>query len=78
MVGKVRVNFDDLTTNAGGLDAVERVYPSPGKALAKGEEWGRFEFGSTIVLVAAPGSIELGPSRPGDELRLGRRIGTLL
>lgn len=77
MVGKVRVNFDDLTTNAGGKVAVERDYGGAGPALARGEEWGRFEFGSTIVLVAAASLMELDVREPGTELVLGRRIGRL-
>jgi hypothetical protein len=42
-----------------------------------GEEWGRFEFGSTIVLVAAPGLLTLDVQPPGTPVRLGARIGTL-
>lgn len=78
MVGKVRVTFDDLTTNVGVRSPVERLYAAPDHRLGKGEEWGRFEFGSTIVLVAAPGTLQLEVQEPGAELRLGRRIGRLL
>jgi phosphatidylserine decarboxylase len=77
MVGKVRVNFDDLTTNEGGRAPVERDYRPAGHRLAKGEEWGRFEFGSTIVLVAGREAMEVDCCPPGTELRLGRRIGRL-
>lgn len=75
MVGKVRVTFDDLTTNT-GAPAVSRTYDPP-HGLRKGEEWGRFEFGSTIVLVATPGWLHLDVSEPGTPLVLGRRIGTV-
>jgi phosphatidylserine decarboxylase len=78
LVGKVRLTFDDLTTNLPGAAPARRDYPPPGHALAKGEEWGRFEFGSTIVLVAAAGTMRLVPEPPGSPLRLGRRIGSLL
>ena len=59
MVGKVHVVFDDLSTQRGPVDArrVEtRNYDvlDPRYAFAKGDEWGRFEFGSTLVLVATP------------------------
>jgi hypothetical protein len=43
----------------------------------KGAEWGRFEFGSTLVLAAAPGALELAPQPPGTALRLGTRIGSI-
>jgi len=77
MVGKVRVVFDDLTTNGGGRTPVERVYGAPRPRLVKGEEWGRFEFGSTIILVVPPRVAEVDCRDPGSELRLGERVGTL-
>ena len=55
MVGKVHVVFDDLTTNRPGASPTTREYTTDPPRFAKGEEWGRFEFGSTIVLLAAPG-----------------------
>lgn len=76
MVGKVRVTFDDLTTNRRVQAPEVRSY-GDGIPLAKGEEWGRFEFGSTIVLVAAPGLLTLDVQPPGTAVRLGQRIGTL-
>ena len=44
--------------------------------IEKGQEWGRFEFGSTIVLVASPGWLALQAQEPGRPLVLGSRIGT--
>ena len=76
LVGKIRLRFDALETNRRGARGAERRYPQ-GVALAKGEEWGNFEFGSTIVLVAERGAVELAPKPPGTILRLGERIGTL-
>jgi len=77
MVGKVRVTFDDLTTNAGGRTPLTRTYADPAPQFAKGEEWGRFEFGSTVVMLATPGRIALDTQGPGAPLRLGCRIGRL-
>lgn len=74
MVGKVRLVFDDLTTHRPGARRTERHYPE-GIPFARGDEWGRFEFGSTIVLVAAPGIVELAARPPGTPVRLGERIG---
>jgi phosphatidylserine decarboxylase len=76
LVGKVRVVFDDLSTGSGDVP-VECRYGAAGRRLAKGEEWGRFEFGSTLVLVGAPGVLELDAEPPGAPLRLGTRIGRL-
>jgi phosphatidylserine decarboxylase len=75
LVGKVRVGFDDLTTQSGGA-RVERRYDPP-IALARGAEWGRFEFGSTLVLAASPDALSLDPAPPGTPVRLGARIGRL-
>jgi phosphatidylserine decarboxylase len=76
MVGKVRVNFDDLTTNVRNPPTTVRSYDPP-IPLEKGEEWGRFEFGSTIVLLATPGAIALDVQPEGTTLRLGTRVGRI-
>jgi phosphatidylserine decarboxylase len=75
MVGKVKLVTDDLETNRGEPRA-DREYRPP-RPFGRGEEWGRFEFGSTLVLVASPGALELEIAEPGTPLRLGRRIGRL-
>jgi phosphatidylserine decarboxylase len=78
VVGRVRVAFDFLTTNCGGTKVVSRSYEDGARRFEKGEEWGRFEIGSTIVLLAAPGVVGLDVQPPGSELRLGSRIGTIV
>lgn len=77
-VGKVKLTFDSLTTNVRGAERTERAYGAPQHTLEKGEQWGHFEFGSTIVVVASPGLLELDAAVPGTPVVLGRRIGTLL
>lgn len=78
LVGKVRVGFDaELTTNTGARAPTWRSYPRPPR-LVRGEEWGRFGFGSTLVLAAAPGALEIDARPPGSPLRLGERVGTVL
>jgi len=77
MVGKIKVTFDDLETNLAGRSAETRSY-EPAVEFDKGEEWGRFEFGSTIVIVATPGLVDLDLQPSGTPLRLGRRIGALV
>lgn len=75
MVGKVRVTFDALATNVPGARPETRDYGAAGARVAKGAEWGRFEFGSTLVVLAAPGALALDPAKPGTPVRLGTRIG---
>lgn len=51
---------------------------SPGQQLARGAELGRFNMGSTVILLLPPGRSEwVGGLIPGAEVRIGRRIGTL-
>jgi phosphatidylserine decarboxylase len=76
LVGKVHVTFDTLTTHSRDR-APRRSHYDPARQLVKGAEWGRFEFGSTIVVATAPGVVDLAPRPPGAPLRLGERIGTL-
>jgi phosphatidylserine decarboxylase len=77
LVGKVRVDFDPaLSTNTRERAPHWRHY-DPLPLLVKGGEWGRFEFGSTLVLAAAPDALALSLRPPGSPLRLGTRIGTL-
>jgi phosphatidylserine decarboxylase len=77
MVGKVHTVFDpSLTTNIPGTGRSDRNY-TPAPVLAKGDELGRFEFGSTLVLAAAPDLGRLQAREPGRLVRLGTRIGSL-
>ena len=77
MVGCIRIDFDsELTSNQGERCPIVRSYDDV--TLRKGEEWGRFEFGSTIVVVATPGLLALDVQPPGTPVVLGRRIGTCL
>ena len=77
MVGSVRVGFDDaLGTNTAVSSPRECRYPELPR-IGRGEELGRFEFGSTLVVVASPGWIELDPLATGSPLRVGSRIGSV-
>jgi phosphatidylserine decarboxylase len=77
IVGKVRVTFDSLSSNLPGAAVQERIYGEEAPRLKKGEEWGRFEFGSTLVVIAAPGVAELDKHESGTSVRMGARIGSL-
>jgi len=59
-VGSIVVHADrELATNTGTQSISRRIYPAPLEAL-KGEEFGHFNFGSTIVLLfEAPREMEL-------------------
>jgi phosphatidylserine decarboxylase len=76
-VGKIGMTFDDLVTNVSGMAPCLRYYEGGGHAFEKGQEWGRFQFGSTIVLVATPGLVEFDAIETGASVRVGSRIGRL-
>lgn len=74
VVGRVKVVYHDITTNRpGAAVTVEAI--SPPHALAAGDELGRFELGSTVILLLPPGTAALEPFQPGAAVRMGMTIG---
>ncbi|HSW11304.1 MAG TPA: archaetidylserine decarboxylase [Solimonas sp.] len=60
----------------GGVEQFRPIHPVK---LARGEEMGRFNMGSTVILLTAPGALQWDPvMTPGNPLRMGQRIGYLL
>lgn len=47
----------------------------PNKLMSTGDELGRFQLGSTVILCTPPGSARLDPLPPGKPLRVGETIG---
>jgi phosphatidylserine decarboxylase len=73
-VGRIRAAYDDVLTQSGRA-AEGRSYAEPLR-IAKGEEVGRFEMGSTVILLFASGRVSWDASlRPGAKVTMGRRIG---
>ncbi len=57
----------------------ERDFAGRGPLLAAGAEMGRFELGSTVILLFPPGAMEFKSGlAPGSPARTGRAIGRLL
>jgi phosphatidylserine decarboxylase len=78
MVGKVKIDFDDLETNIPRRGKSTREYEGEQRPhFERGGQWGRFEFGSTIVLLTTPGFVTLDVQPAGTPLVLGTRIGSL-
>ena len=73
MVGSVKVVYGDMTTNVGGKRETRKLTPSP--RLAKGDELGRFEFGSTVVVLFEKGRVKLRKFAADEKLLLGQVIG---
>jgi phosphatidylserine decarboxylase len=78
MVGKVKLEFDDnLTTNRPGGRYLKRSYLANLASFSKGKELGRFEFGSTLVVVYPKNAGSLDTRPPGTPVLLGQKIGLL-
>lgn len=75
IVGSVKVVYDQtLGTNIPGAQ-VEMKVITDGPLLEKGAEIGRFEFGSTVILLVEPGDWEWAPEvTHGARLRLGQPL----
>lgn len=71
-VGRMRVVYDDVVTNTGGEGVAREV--DPPAQLAAAAELGRFEMGSTVILLFPPGRAELA-LQPEQVVRVGARIG---
>jgi phosphatidylserine decarboxylase len=73
-VGRIRAAYDDVLAQAGAPPAARTfALPIP---VSKGDELGRFEMGSTVILLFASGRVTWdGTLRPGAKVTMGRRIG---
>jgi len=73
-VGRIRAAYDDRLTHAGQAAGV-RTYLPP-RPVEKGAELGRFEMGSTVILLFEPGRVVWDDRLvPESVVRMGRRIG---
>ena len=59
-----------------GVDPLHRGAVEPPRAFARGEEFGRFEMGSTVVLVTPPG-FHAPTAAQGATIRMGQPIAEL-
>lgn len=75
MVGRVVVTFDEeLTTNVSDGQMLERDY-AKGKKYKKGAQLGRFEFGSTIIVVLPHAAGHFNSLTLGAPCRVGQAVG---
>ncbi len=77
VVGKIRVVYHPIESNLRDARPVAVTLPEP-VFLNKGAELGRFELGSTVILLTRPGEVELHPLHSGDPVRMGAPIGRVL
>ncbi len=76
-VGKISLAYDRMSTNSWIRLRRTRVYEHP-RPVSRGEEIGRFEMGSTVVLLFEKGIFQPKPGlTEGQKIRLGEVIGEL-
>ena len=74
-VGRITVNYADITTNAPGASAQAVYYARP-RAVSKGAELGTFHLGSTVVLLVEAPPLKLNPAlRSRARVRVGQELG---
>lgn len=75
-VGSMETVWAGRVTPAAGRNPSRAYDGEAAIHLDKGAEMGRFNMGSTVVLLFGPGKIEWDPKLlPGDKLRMGQRMG---
>jgi phosphatidylserine decarboxylase len=74
-VGRIGNEFDSRITNAGQPSGETPL--DPAAPVARGGELGRFELGSTVILLCEPGRVKW-ELEPGQVTRVGRRIATIV
>ncbi|MBN2908689.1 phosphatidylserine decarboxylase [Polycladomyces sp. WAk] len=75
-VGSVKVTYDpEIVTNQPRQNQLEKKSYDPEPELEKGQELGRFEFGSTVILLFEKGKIQWCRDwRPEDPVQMGQPI----
>lgn len=74
-VGKIAVTYDSIRTNTWFRKRRAHLYENPPR-LNRGDEIGRFEMGSTVILLFEPNTMEFAEGRfEGEKLKLGEPLG---
>lgn len=76
IVGKIKVNYSDLTSNSKKPTQLN-LPVIPERAYRKGEEIGQFQLGSTVILLFEKGKFTPADIQPGSSVKLGQMLGTL-
>jgi phosphatidylserine decarboxylase len=80
-VGNITVGYDaEVETHRSHFSdgSVRRKHFASPLRVHKGDELGIFHLGSTVIVVFAPGQVELSPMRSGEPVRIGQAIGQAL
>ncbi|NQU63387.1 MAG: phosphatidylserine decarboxylase [SAR324 cluster bacterium] len=76
IVGKIKVNYNDLSSN--GNNPTQFDLPViPVRTYHKGDEIGRFQLGSTVILLFEKGKFKPASFAPQSSVKVGQIIGIL-
>jgi phosphatidylserine decarboxylase len=79
-VGHITAAYDpEVATHAGGFESGEvrrRLFDEP-VPIARGDELGTFNLGSTSIVIFSPGRVTLDPASAGASSRMGAAVGRL-
>ena len=78
LVASMETVWAGEVTPARNRETTTTDYDDQGLELDRNQEMGRFNMGSTVILVLPPGMAEPGPDlQPGDAVRVGQRLGII-
>lgn len=74
-VAAIETVWAGLVTPPRGRRVTHWYHEADAPQLARGEEMGRFNMGSTVIVLAPAGTSWDGERAPGDRVRVGQRLG---
>ncbi len=78
-VGRIKVTYDTITTNRWIRIPRNHLYRDRTIPMGRGEELGRFEMGSTVILLFEQGAFEFLPTLQSEQkIRFGEPLGRLV
>jgi len=76
IVGRITVNYSDLTSNSKQQTRLNLPI-IPSREYQKGEEIGQFQLGSTVILLFEKNRFKPSDIRPGSPIKMGEKIGCM-
>lgn len=74
IVGKIKLKFDSLTSNS-GQETQLNLPVMPPKTFKKGDELGRFQLGSTVILLFQKNQVTFSEISGDKKVKMGQKIG---
>lgn len=78
LVAGIETVWGQRETPCSSKQIVIKNYQNENITLAKGQEMGRFQFGSTVILLFGPKKVALSPFKTPHSIKLGELLGKVL